>query len=236
MAKIEELAAKVEEASGLSGSIREELTATLAAMAHRPDLDDDAKNARGWRQGVLREVIREVRDAHEVIADGRYLNCGIYSFGRGLFPKPDIDGIATSAKNLYRISQGQFIYSRLFAFEGAYGMVSEEYHGRYVSNEYPAFECDGTRIRAEFLWAYFRSPQAWSMMAAGSKGLGHRRQRVHPDKILSHRLWLPPIEWQDRIAHVQARTDSLAALQVKSQAELDALLPSILDKAFKGEL
>ncbi len=30
--------------------------------------------------------------------------------------------------------------------------------------------------------------------------------------------------------------DSMKALQAKSQAELDALLPSVLDKAFKGEL
>jgi hypothetical protein len=30
--------------------------------------------------------------------------------------------------------------------------------------------------------------------------------------------------------------EGLKALQAKSAAELDALLPSILDKAFKGEL
>ncbi len=236
VAKIDDLAAKVEEARGLSGRIAEELTATLIAMAHRPDLDDDAKTAMRWRQVFLGEVIREVRDAHEVIPDQRYPNCGIYSFGRGLFSKPDIDGISTSAKILNRISQGQFIYSRLFAFEGAYGMVSGEYDGCYVSNEYPTFECDNTKIRAEFLWAYFRSPQIWSMMAAESKGLGHRRQRVHPDKILSHRLWLPPMEWQDRIAHVQERVAAMKLSQTQSAAELDALLPSILDKAFKGEL
>jgi hypothetical protein len=35
---------------------------------------------------------------------------------------------------------------------------------------------------------------------------------------------------------LQAKVDSLKALQAKTAAELDALLPSILDKAFKGEL
>jgi type I restriction enzyme S subunit len=35
---------------------------------------------------------------------------------------------------------------------------------------------------------------------------------------------------------LQTKVDSLKTLQAQSAAELDALLPSILDKAFKGEL
>ena len=53
-------------------------------------------------------------------------------------------------------------------------------------------------------------------------------------------LPLPPVPEQRRIVayldDLQAKVDSLNALQAQSAAELDALLPSILDKAFKGEL
>ena len=35
---------------------------------------------------------------------------------------------------------------------------------------------------------------------------------------------------------LQAEVDALKRLQAETAAELDALLPSILDKAFKGEL
>ncbi|HSH81624.1 MAG TPA: restriction endonuclease subunit S [Herpetosiphonaceae bacterium] len=35
---------------------------------------------------------------------------------------------------------------------------------------------------------------------------------------------------------LQAKVDALRALQVETAAELDALLPAVLDKAFKGEL
>lgn len=35
--------------------------------------------------------------------------------------------------------------------------------------------------------------------------------------------------------HVHAQVDALNKLQSETAAELDALLPSILDKAFKGE-
>jgi type I restriction enzyme S subunit len=35
---------------------------------------------------------------------------------------------------------------------------------------------------------------------------------------------------------LQGKVDALKQLQSQTQAELDALLPSVLDKAFRGEL
>jgi type I restriction enzyme S subunit len=54
------------------------------------------------------------------------------------------------------------------------------------------------------------------------------------------RLPFPPIVEQRRIVAeldaLQAEVDALKRLQAETAAELDALLPAILDKAFKGEL
>ena len=51
---------------------------------------------------------------------------------------------------------------------------------------------------------------------------------------------IPKIEEQRRIVAyldgLQAKVDDLKKLQAETTAELDALLPSILDKAFKGDL
>jgi type I restriction enzyme S subunit len=87
-------------------------------------------------------VVRLVSQPYVVNPDESYPNLGIYSFGRGLFRKAPISGLETSAKVLYRVKAAQFIYSRLFAFEGAYGAVTKDYDGFYVSNEYPTFECN----------------------------------------------------------------------------------------------
>ena len=40
----------------------------------------------------------------------------------------------------------------------------------------------------------------------------------------------------DAVVWLQAEVDGLKRLQAETSAELDALLPSILDRAFKGEL
>jgi len=51
---------------------------------------------------------------------------------------------------------------------------------------------------------------------------------------------VPPISEQQRVVGelgaLQAEVDALRHLQAETSAELDALLPSVLDKAFKGEL
>jgi type I restriction enzyme, S subunit len=51
---------------------------------------------------------------------------------------------------------------------------------------------------------------------------------------------IPPLEDQRRLVayldDLQSKMDSLKALQAQSTSELDALLPSILDEAFKGKL
>jgi len=236
VAKIDQLAAKIDDAGNLRQQVAENLEKLLVSMAHRPDLDEKAEKRSGWQNVSFGEVLQLVEDSHRVEADRSYPNLGIYSFGRGLFLKPPIDGALTSATTLRRVRRGQFIYSRLFAFEGAYGIVTKEYDGFFVSNEYPTFDCNPLRIRPEFVSAYFRSPEVWKEVAVGSKGLGDRRQRVQPAQVLSYRFWLPPLEWQRNIAEVQTEVDALKRLQAETAAELDALLPSILDKAFRGEL
>src|SRR4051812_15916784 len=83
--------------------------ATLSAQPERLSLSD-------WPMARLGDVIRQVSDPHIVHVDQSYPNLGLYSFGRGLFPKSPIDGATTSARTLFRVREGQFIYSRLFAF------------------------------------------------------------------------------------------------------------------------
>ncbi len=236
VAKIESLAVKTKEAKRLRQAIQNDMNALLIAMAHRNDLSESQKKNQGWQRIALGNIIDLALDPIPVDVTNTYSNLGIYSFGRGLFRKAPIGGSSTSAKKLYKVKANQFIYSRLFAFEGAYAKVGKEYDGFFVSNEFPTFDFDRDRITSYFLEAYFQSPHIWTEIASGSKGLGDRRKRVHPEQILGHVCWLPPIEWQRKIELTSKKLKTARTDGILSNTELDALLPSILDKAFKGEL
>jgi type I restriction enzyme S subunit len=87
------------------------------------------------------------------------------------------------------------------------------------------------------LWA-LRGPQGQQQLLGQRYGQGKPGLNLGNIRQLSFPF--PAIAEQRRIVayldDLQAKVDSLKAIQAQTQAELDALLPSILDKAFKGEL
>lgn len=213
---------------------RAELLANALAVSScaRFDLPAEAKAEAGWRTVRLRSAMTLAQHPIAVDSSRQYPNLGIYSFGRGVFRKPEIDGGSTSAKTLYAVQGGQFIYSRLFAFEGAYAAVPPEYDGYYVSNEFPTFDPNPEMLDARWLASYLRTPARWSELAGSSKGLGVRRQRIPVDAILDYRVSLPPIEEQRAMVN---QIEQLAIVQANHQqmrTRIESLLPSALNAEF----
>ena len=207
----------------------EVVKALPASLAQRRDLADEEKVGLGWRRVRLADVMTAVKDEVRVEIGTEYPNVGILSFGRGLFDKPPIDGSLTSAPRLNRIKAGQFIYSRLFAFEGAYGAVLPEFDGRYVSNEFPTFDVDDELADASFLAAYFRSPDTWEELARSSHGLGVRRQRVRPEAVLAFEVWLPPRDTQRSVVDRIGSLEQTSRLRKRAVALTGALYASTLN-------
>lgn len=187
----------------------------------------------------LSDLLSLVSDPCRVDPRGSYPNLGIYSFARGVFGKSPIDGAQTSATTLYRVRSGQFIYSRLFAFEGAYAIVPAEMDGVFVSNEYPTFDFDQDHLLPRYLYWLFQRRDVWRQVAVGAKGMGDRRQRVHPDKVLSYRIDLPSlcdqrriVEKLDRVAAlVDDRRNAIEAAERETQALLLKAFQRTIDGA-----
>ncbi len=96
-----------------------------------------------------------------------------------------------------------------------------------------------TEFDPYFLSALIGSPYGKSYFQAASKQTTNLAS-INQRQLKAFPVYQPPISEQRRIVAyldaLQAKVDSLKALQAKTAAELDALLPSVLDKAFNGEL
>lgn len=86
----------------------------------------------------------------------------------------------------------------------------------------------------------------WSLVAGpfteyANRSSGRTRMpKLNRKQLFAFTLSHPTIDEQDRIVthldSLQAKADDLRRLQAETQKELDAMMPSILAKAFAGEL
>ncbi len=166
-----------------------------------------------------------------------YEMAGVLSFGRGLFRKESINGSLTSYKKYFRLHEGQFVYSRLFAWEGAVAVVPPSFDGTFMSQEFPTFSIRRERALPEYLALVCRWPSFHDNLARLTKGLGLRRQRVHPEQLLSVSVPLPEINEQRRVAtklrSLSDRVRKVQQLRTRTESWLQAMLPSAVEATFQ---
>lgn len=227
VARIEELAAKVEEAKTLRHAAEQEVvTLPRALLSH-------GKSKRTIRVGDF-ATLRPPDVAVDPLTE--YHFAGVYSFGRGVFRGQRKLGSEFAYPKLTRLQAGNFVYPKLMAWEGALGVVPPNCDGLVVSTEFPVFEIDEDVMLPEVMDAYFRSPDVWPTLSGQSGGTNVRRRRINPKDFLDLHMPCPSRDAQVAIRECASRTSSIGAIQAETADELDAMLPAILDKAFKGEL
>jgi type I restriction enzyme, S subunit len=143
-----------------------------------------------------------------------YQFAGVYSFGRGVFRGQKRLGSGFAYRALTCLRRDQFVFPKLMAWEGAFGVVSEECEGCYVSPEFPVFDIDQTKVLPRFLHYAFKIPSVWKRVAGSSIGTNVRRRRLYPDQLLRQTMPLPPVEDQRTIV---ARVERLAAIIREAQ-------------------
>jgi type I restriction enzyme S subunit len=148
----------------------------------------------------LGELLTPASHPQIVDPDAVYPIAGIYGFGRGMIRRPPVFGREIAASQLFRIRAGQFVYSRLKSFEGAFAMVPDNIDGYFVSNEFPSFDVEVERLHPGYLEWYFKQERVWRQLASNNKGIGARRERLHPIRLLDHQIPFPNIDEQRRIA------------------------------------
>jgi type I restriction enzyme S subunit len=96
------------------------------------------------------------------------------------------------------------------------------------------------KIEARFLEQSLCSPFSQEHLIQRKTGLADAQVNISQKILLETPVAYPPLSEQRRIVAeldaLQAELATLKRLQTETAAELDALLPTILDRAFKGEL
>jgi type I restriction enzyme S subunit len=241
VARIESMATQIQGARILRQQVAEEASALPGAEA--------SKLFGKFRERLTIEAISEVRGGiqkgpHRAPGANpvRYLTVAHVQRNQVLTGNPRLFEVGAAELERWRLIPGDVLIiegngspdqiGRTALFRGE---IQDCVHQNHVIRIRPVQQ----KILPEFLNCFLNSPAGQDAVQAQSRTTSGLRT-LSVGRIKSIAVPVPPIPDQRRIVarldDVQAKTETLKALQAETSADLDALLPSILDKAFRGEL
>lgn len=174
-----------------------------------------------WPLVKLGELLEQVDRMERVDPDASYQLLGVRLEGNGPFIRETVTGTETSAGRLNQVRTGDFIYSRLFAWRGAFGLIHDAMDGCFVSNEFPIFRADQRRLELGYLARWFQLPSVWRKVEENCTGsTPTTRNRFKEEFFFDLEIPLPPLSEQQAVV---ARLDALAEKTRQVEAHLDAV-------------
>jgi type I restriction enzyme S subunit len=189
-----------------------------------------------WPKVKLGEVLRRAERFEPRDELTEYPFAGTYSFARGIFVGERKLGSTFALPKIQRIRAGDFIYCKIMAWEGAFGIAPQEADNCVVSGAFVVYELHRDRIDERFLHYFFKVPDHWKAIGSQSSGTNVRRQSLHALQFERAEIPLPPLAEQRRVV---ARIEELAhqilearTLRQQATEEADTLLLNQVGEVF----
>jgi type I restriction enzyme S subunit len=218
VAKIEKLTTKIEEAKKLRKKVVKETQLLIVSARYNLIFPEKAYN---WKTLLFDKAVDKLRGPNVGLPKKEYKSSGefpVIDQGKGY-----IGGYTNDESRVFRVAAPVIVWgdhttnSKLVDFDFVPG-------------------ADGTKIfspKEELLAGYVNQ----FLKTVNYPEMGYSRHYRHLKK---QQIPVPPLSEQRRIIayldSLQAKIDNLKLLQHETQSELDVLIPSILAKAFRGEL
>ncbi len=187
---------------------------------------------------ALGEVLterKEVPSAYD-LANGKFRIISKVGFNDGKIQLRDDYETKTG---MILIRPGDIVVSGINAAKGAIALYdSGNTEPIAATIHYSSYIPKLDKVDTKFLWWLLRSNTfreiLYEYLREGIKS------ELKAKRLLPIPITLPPLSEQRRIVaylnNLQAKVDAFMRLQAETGAELDALIPTVLDRAFKGEL
>ncbi len=242
VARVDALARRVEEARGLRRAAVEEAEA-LIGVALLGIFGGEKKS--GWTELTLGDITTDVQYGTSEKADDDPSGVPVLRMGNiqnGRLSLGDLKYSHLPEKDFekLRLQVGDILVNRTNSAELVGKSAVFEEPNEFVYASYIIrMRLDLNRAVPKLIAAFINSPIGRQYMFDQRKQMTGQAN-VNSQKLRALPLRLPPLADQHRIVAyldgLQTKVDELRRLQAATQKELDALMPSILAKAFAGEL
>ena len=154
--------------------------------------------AKPWSIVPLGEILAKSEEWVYLKPGERYQEVTVRLWGKGVVQRREVTGAEVSSNRRLVVRSGQFILSRIDARNGASGIVPESLDGAIVSNDFPVFILDNSRILPSFLGWMSKTREFVDLCKTTSEGTTNR-VRMKEDRFLATGIPFPPLPEQQRI-------------------------------------
>lgn len=184
----------------------------------------------------MNEVAPIHRRPVKIELDETYQELGTRSFFKGVFEKESFRGSDLTWEKPYWIKSGDLVFSNIKAWEGSVALISQKHDGWVASHRYITCLPNYELIKPEFLLYFFSTPAGMDILSNASPGSADRNRTLNTKKLMLAKVPVPNFELQKEFVELFHKVEALREHHKQTEKELDELMPSLLDKAFKGEL
>ena len=171
----------------------------------------------------LSELIIQKTDTEQIVdmENEHYITLSLY--GKGARERVIKDGKYPVPFTGYRVSEGQFIYSRIDARNGAYAIIGPELDGFVVSKDFPVFDINESKVLPHFLRRAVLSDAFINQVKNSSFGATNR-MRIKEDIFEGYSIPLPGLSKQQEIVDILDRVETILNSRQQELEKLDDLI------------
>ena len=192
----------------------------------------------GWTKIRLGDVL--TRSTKAVIPQDTsiYKLVTVKMHNKGVVLRQEVNGSKIKSTRMFCVQSGQFILSRIDARNGAFGIIPPDLDGAFVTNDFPIFNIDKSRIDLNFLKWKVKTQDFIDICKRASEGTTNR-VRLKENKFSDLTISLPPLPEQRcivaKIEKLAAKIEEAKELRRKAVDEAEVLIDSALSQIFSQE-
>ena len=157
-----------------------------------------------WEVVKLGDIFKEVNKKERRVKiennkDYKLILTRLYA--KGIQLKEVKKGEKISAEYMYKIKEGDFVFSKINIRKGAFDFVPKELDESVVSTEHPILKLNRNLADQFFIRFYLSQPFVWEEFKKEAKGFSGK-ERVKVREFVLVKIPLPPLQEQKKIAHV----------------------------------
>ena len=161
-----------------------------------------------------------------------YTEIGVRSFFKGTFHRRTMSGAEFTWQKLFRINEGDLVFSNLMAWEQAIALATAADDGCVGNHRMLTCQVDRSRAMPAFLWFYFTTEEGFTQVLAASPGSIARNKTLSAEGLPRMTVPVPSLDAQEWFCSLHQKVRAARAAESSASAELGQLLPALLAEAY----